>query len=69
MLGNDLITKDVLQNQEFQCLGINDELTDQTAIQELEHFVDGAQLPADSSDISKMIQYHDSDVRINCERS
>lgn len=65
MLGNDLITKDVLQNQEFQCLGMNDDLTDQSAIQELEHLVDEAHLQADSSDISKIIQYHDSDVRAN----
>lgn len=65
VLGNDLITKDVLQNQEFQCLGMNDDLTDQSAIQELEHLVDEAHLQADSSDISKIIQYHDSDVRAN----
>lgn len=65
VLGNDLITEDVLQNQEFQCLGINDDLTDQSAIQELEHLVDEVHLEAVGSDISKIIQYHDSDVRTN----
>lgn len=62
MLDNDLINEDAMQNQEFQCLGMNDDLTDQTAIQELEHLVNGAHLHADSSDITKIIQYHDSDV-------
>lgn len=65
MLGNDLITKDVLQNEEFQCLGINDDLTDQSAIQELEHLVDEVHLETVGSDISKIIQYHDSDVTAN----
>lgn len=62
-LGNDLIQKDVLQDQQFQCLGLEDEMADQTTIQELEHLVDDAHLQADSNDISKIIQYHDYDVR------
>lgn len=63
VLGNDFIeSKDVLQNQEFQCLGIGDDISDQSAIQELEHFVDDTHLQADCGDISKMIQYHDTDV-------
>lgn len=63
MLGNDLVAKDVLQSQEFQCLSLGEDMSEQTAMQELENLVDEAHLQTDTNDISKMIQYHDNDVR------
>lgn len=53
-----------MQAQEFHCLGLSDELPDHSAIQELENLVDEAHLNTESNDISKIIQYHDSDVRL-----
>lgn len=65
VLGHDLMTKDHLQNSNYQCLNLNDDINEQTAIQELENLVDDPHLHSTDSNISKIIQYHDNEVCFN----
>lgn len=64
VLGQDLINKEHIQDPNYPCLNLNDDVSEQTAIQELEHLVDEAHLHTTDSNISKIIQYHDSEVSL-----
>lgn len=57
------IIKNELQRRDFEILELG-ELPDQSSIQELEHLVDEANIHADSSDITQIIQYHDGEVNL-----
>lgn len=62
MLAYDLTTKNHLEDPNYPCMSLNDDINEHTENQELEHMVDEAHLHTTDSNVSKIIQYHDSEV-------
>lgn len=59
VLGNDLLTKEVLQSPNYTPFTLNDDISEQTAIQELEHLVEEA---AFHSNDTTVVKYDETDV-------
>lgn len=77
VLGHDLMINNEIQQtvhtqelqsyehhhaSDLQCLCLNDELPDQSTMDDLQNLVGEAELNTENGDISRIIEFHDDDV-------